>query len=49
MRKELREGQAEEVEELLDQTERVGLRKVTITILAGIEGNFLVKTLPPSH
>ena len=45
MRKELRE----DIEELLDQTECVGLRKVIITILARIEGNFLAKTPSPPH
>ena len=49
LRKELREGQIEDIEELLDQTECVGLRKVIITILARIEGNFLAKTPSPPH
>ena len=49
LRKELREGQIKDIEELLDQTECVGLRKVIITILARIEGNFLTKTPSPPH
>ena len=49
LRKELREGQIEDIEELLDQTECVGLRKVIITILARMEGNFLAKTPSPPH